>query len=133
MKQIDVKREIDPKKAELIEALFTNTNRRVIAEKIGISSATLYRWLADPDVQAALAAAERAVLSESARRLLGLQSSSIDVLVELRNNGKPSDSVRLKAAVAILEIGREMRETLQLEQRLEELESLVVSMAARQI
>lgn len=133
MKQIEADLQITPEQAQLIEALFSAKSRRAAAVACNISSATLYRWMNDPKFQEALNRAESQVVKDATTKLISEFDHSIDTLIVLRKDGAPSDSVKLKSAVAILQIGREMHEAQLIEERLSTLENLVVELAERVI
>jgi transposase-like protein len=61
------------KKEEAIVALLTQKNIEEAARSIGIGSATLLRWLKDPDFDAAYREARRAAFRQSVARLRRLQ------------------------------------------------------------
>lgn len=131
MKQIEANLEISPEQAQLIEALFSSKNRKAAAVACGISTPTMYRWMANPAFQQALADAERQTVKDAVTRLTAEMGRSIDTLIELRQDGVRADAVRLKSAVALIQLGREMRESMLIEERLEALEDLVVQLAER--
>lgn len=121
--------EINSDQLALIDALMTCGNHSEAAKKVGISRATAQRWLREEAFQAALAEAQRRVAAETIQKLLSEQSRSVDVIVSLRDSSTPKDAVRLRAALAIVELGLKLRETLELETRLDALEAALEARA----
>lgn len=133
MEQIDhvLKKDVDEQRGRIIEALFVAKSRRAAAELAGVSPSTLYRLLQDEDFQRVLAEAEKAVIAQSVTRLIGEMERSVDELVRIRRDGTRADAVKLKASMALLQVGQTLRESLLVEERLSTLEDLVVELAER--
>ena len=100
-----------------IAALMTHPNVRSAAEACGVGGRTLYRWMSDPEFAAQLAAAEAELVDQTARRLLALTDDAIRSLAQLLV-GSEDDSVRLRAAVAVLDQTARWREATAIERRL---------------
>ena len=84
------------KKEEAIVALLTQKNIEEAARSIGIGSATLLRWLKDPDFDTAYREARRAAFRQSVARLQqasGLQSEgNLETMGACRHFGSLAES-----------------------------------------
>lgn len=105
-----------------IESLLTSGSATEAAEKAGVSRNTLYRWLQEPDFQAALAEAEAAALDSLSTRLVGLADQAAAALGDVFNSEKAGIGHRLRAADIVLSNLLRLRELVTIEQRLAELE-----------
>jgi hypothetical protein len=113
------------KQRKAIAALLTEPTIKAAAEKAGIGERTLHTWLDDPGFRLALNAAEGDAIDAAVRRLVGLFGGAVETLDTLRKSDKTTDSVRLRASVAILEHLFRARELRDLEVRLAALEELI--------
>lgn len=111
----------DAKRARALAALMTHPNVRSAAEACGVGERTLHRWLRDPEFAAQLAQVESELVDAAARRLLALTDDAIRSLAQLLV-GSEDDSVRLRAAVAVLDQTARWREATAIERRLSILE-----------
>jgi hypothetical protein len=103
-----------------IAALLGCPTIEMAAATVGVSERTLRNWLKDPRFQQAFRAARHQVVDLALARLqeaYGLAVTSLRDLLTAR-----SEAVRLGACRAILELGVKLRENLDLEQRIAELE-----------
>jgi hypothetical protein len=91
------------------------------ARQAGISTATAYRRLADPDFLQRLRALRADMVQRTAGTLTAASGESVRTLLELQKPSAPP-AVRLGAARSVLEIGIKMREAADLEERLSALE-----------
>jgi hypothetical protein len=71
------------KKEEAIVALLTQKNIEEAARSIGIGSATLLRWLKDPDFDTAYREACRAAFRQSVARLQQASGAAVTTLLKL--------------------------------------------------
>lgn len=110
-----------------IAALLVTPTVQEAAEQARVGQRTLHRWLVeDPAFQAALREAERAAVDAASRRLLAMQDSALATFERLLDEKVDvPDSVRLRAAQAVLDNFFRLRELQTNEERLAELERLV--------
>jgi len=108
------------KQTRAVAALLSTQTIAQAAEQCKVSERTLYRWLAECAFQQALKAAHLAVLDNVVRRLLAGSAQALDTLFELLQ--AESESVRLRAAVALLEQLAKLKTLEELEQRVSALE-----------
>jgi HEAT repeat protein len=99
------------------------------ARQAGISAATAYRRLADPDFGQRLQKMRGDMVSRTAGTLTAAASEAVRTLLELLKN-PTSSAVRLGAARAVLEIGMKLREMSDLEERLSALEQQMSATAS---
>jgi hypothetical protein len=92
------------------------------ARAAGVSEATVYRRLREPDFKEKVAGARAELVSRTVGQLADAGSAAAQKLTDLLN--AKSEYVRLGAARAILELGSKLRETEELEQRIAALEAL---------
>ena len=104
-----------------IVALLSETTVSAAAERAGVNEATLYRWLKQADFNAAYRAAGRHAVEKAIAQIQ--QSSWAASTTLLKLLGSTSDSVRLRAAVAILDHANKGVELLDFEERLAALEA----------
>jgi hypothetical protein len=106
-----------------IAALLSHRDVAAAAQAVGVGTRTLHRWLAeDADFQTALAQAEGAAIDGAVRRLVYLQEPAIMVITQLLADPTVTPSVRLRAALGILDQLIRLRELRNLETRLSKLE-----------
>jgi hypothetical protein len=108
--------------AELVMALACGASPESAAQKAGLSLRTVYRRLAEP----AFGARVRQVRGELLRRAAGMFTvagmGAIKTLMALQESAA-SESVRLQAARALIELGCKLRESEELMERLASLEA----------
>ena len=85
--------------------------------------------MGDPTFLADLDAARRSLVDSAIGRLSSKASDAVDTLHRLLN--ARSENVRLGAARAILDTIRQHRESIEIEQRLRELEAMASEIEAR--
>ena len=105
----------------LLAALGCGATIEVAAHKAGVSEATVYRRLLDPEFQKELQRFQSDMVQRSAATMTAATTEAIKTLLALQ---QPSNSgaVRLGSARAIIELGTKLRETAHLEQRISTLE-----------
>lgn len=115
---------LTPEQVQGITALLTKRDIKSAAKEVGVSETTMYRWMADPDFNAALKAAECRMIEEATRRLVQTSNSALDVLILVMADKKVAPGVRVRAAGLIIENMIKVRQLLDFEQRLAKLEEL---------
>lgn len=116
-------KERTPAQRRLLAALLVSRNVREACKAAGIAERTAYSWLADSQFAAALAALEGQAIDEAARRLVQLTGSALDVLEAVLSDEAAPRSVRVRAAVAVLDELLKLRELRNVEARLAALEA----------
>lgn len=110
------------RKQRVLSALLANPNQRQAARAAGVSERTVYEFLHDPDFSREYRRACDAVFEQAARSAEQAMNPAIDVLLEICQNKKAPYMARVSAAVNLVRIGRELKETGDILQRLETLE-----------
>lgn len=106
--------------AALIAALAGGATRAKAAEQAGVSESTVYRRLTDTGFCTRVQAARSEMVEQTSGRLAYLSTAAAMTLGKLLTAS--SETVRLGAARAILELGGKWRENEDLEARLSALE-----------
>ncbi len=112
------------KKRAAIEALLTGDTLGRAAEKAGVHRNTITDWLREPDFMAELQAAEGEALGVLSRSLVSLAEKATKTLEEVLDGGE-TDGARLRAADIVLGRLLQVRELVDLEKRIEELERTI--------
>ena len=108
------------KQEQSIGALLTEPTISAAAAAVGIGEATLRRWMKLDDFISEYRAARRQVVEQATARLQQASSGAVDTLVRFLEAS--SESVQLRAAMAILADATSAVELLDLEERLAALE-----------
>lgn len=117
---------LTPRQHKAIAALLVAPTVQGAATIAGVGERTLYRWLKEQAFLLALRDAERAAVEAAGRRLLVLQEAAVATFERLLDERVDvPDSVRLRAAQAVLDNFFRLRELQTNEERLAELERLV--------
>jgi hypothetical protein len=106
--------------AALLTALAAGSTITDAAEEAGISERTAHRRLADPEFRRGVQAARAEMIQRALGKLAGNAADAVDTLGALLS--ARSESAQLGAARIILELGNKLRESVELEQRLADLE-----------
>ena len=97
------------------------------ANLAGVSERQLYRWLQADDFTGELKRLKAEMLRLSGVRLVGLTSKALKALNEIiEEPGAPGAPVRLRCAVAILELADKWRNSDDFDERLNKLEREVL-------
>lgn len=110
------------KNEKVLLALLENPTVSAAARACGVSEATMYRRLSDPEFKAEYSNRRRQVVEAACGSLQGRMGDAVEALAEIMNDGKASKMARVQAARAILEYGIKTVETLDILPRLEALE-----------
>ena len=102
--------------------LLTYPTSKEAAEKSGISIATIYRLKKDKVFQKILQEVKDSLFQETMRKAQGYCLESLEVLREVAKDKNATDSSRVSAAKAILELGISLYENENIIQRLDEIE-----------
>lgn len=103
-------------------AVATGQTIRDAAQAVGISERTAARRWADPNFRRRVAELRGDLVQRSLGRMADGMSEAADVLRQLLAEGTPP-AVRLGAARSLLELGVKLRESVEMEERLRNLET----------
>jgi predicted transcriptional regulator len=104
----------------VILALASGRTVRETSDETLVSQRTIFRRLGDPEFVRRVNEARAEMFSQAVGRLAAITGKAATRLEELFQS--ESDSVALGACRAVLELGAKLRETVELEQRIAELE-----------
>src|SRR5437764_1056473 len=104
-----------------IAALLSAPTQADAARQVGVSDRTLRNWLQRPLFRASLAQAAKDMMAVTLSRLQAVTHGATDTLIRSLTCGKPATEVR--AAELILANAMRVAELLDLQQRVEALES----------
>lgn len=105
----------------LILALACGAQVEAAAAKAGVSSATAFRRLKDPEFKARLDAARADMVTRATAMLTAAAMEAVKTLLDLQGTKQPP-ATRLGAAKSVLEIGNRLRTEVDLAARLGALE-----------
>lgn len=110
-----------PRQQRALVALLAGKTAKAAAETADVSYATVRRWLQEPTFQQALAQAEQAILQDLQARLTAL---GVQAVMALEDSLAPHQDprIRLRAARVTLEHLLRLRELVDLEARVRQLE-----------
>ena len=111
------------KQEAAILALLSQRTTRAAAKSAGINEATLWRWLQEPEFQAAYTKARRETVKHAIARLQQNASKAVDTLKEVMSDKKAVAFARVSAAKAVLDYSLKAVELEDLAERIEALES----------
>jgi hypothetical protein len=106
-----------------IAALLSTRTIGEAAKVCGVNDATLWRWLQLPDFQAAYRAARRQVVEQAISKLQGATKYAVATLGKNLSCGNPA--VEIRAAQIIIEQAIKGVELIDLQERVERLETLL--------
>ena len=113
----------------LLLALACGATVEAASKQCGLSDRTIYRRLKDADFRARLQGVRADMVGRSAG-LLTAASEAVRTLLALQKESAPP-AVRLGAARAVLEVGMKLREVVDLQVRMEELEAVLEGLQKR--
>lgn len=108
--------------AALVAALAGGATQDAAAATAGVSARTVRRRLEDPDFVDRLTDERSALVTRTCSRLLGLTGQAVMTLSDLLT-GDVAESVRLRAAMGVLDSARTWRDVGEVEERLMVLEA----------
>ena len=107
---------------EAVAALLTQRNIEEAARTVGISTATLMRWMKEVEFEKAYRDARRAAVRQSTARLQQATSAAATTLLKTMIDPATPASVRVRAAEAIFNHAAKAIEIEDIEVRVSELE-----------
>jgi len=108
------------KQESAVVALLTEPTIVAAAQMVGVSEKTLDRWLADPTFAATYRAARKKVFDQAVNTLRAASTEAVQTLRDALSD--VSSSIRLRAALGILDFGIKITEMTDIEERLTALE-----------
>lgn len=111
-----------------VAALLAHPTYQEAARAAGVSESTLARWLREPAFAAAVREARRRTLEQAIGALSAATAEAVATLRAML--GAEGESVRVRAAVAILEHALRGAETQDLEERIAALEAALEAKGA---
>lgn len=109
-----------------LAAILANKSLTAAAEVCGLSEKTLRRYMDDPAFQQALQQAESELITGARRRLISGLDTALDTLAALASGfGGVSNSDQRHAAVAWVKLWLQLRDQVEIEDRLSDLERMV--------
>ena len=102
--------------------LLSQRNVEEAARGAGVGTRTLYRWLKEPDFDAAYRAARRAAFSQSTARLQQMCSAAVTTLGKIMVDPNSPVASRVRAADSVLDHAAKALELEDIEVRVVELE-----------
>jgi hypothetical protein len=115
--------EISAKQQKLIALLLTERTIDAACQKAKVAPTTYWRWMRERRFLVAYRAARRGILENTVAKLQSIVFAAVDTLE--RNLNCENPAVEIRAAAIILEQSIKGLEMLDIEARLETLESLV--------
>lgn len=112
----------DENAKKVIEVLLLSPTNRKAAEKLGISERALYNFRQNAKFKTAYRAAVREILEGATRTAQSGMASSVEVLRHIAEDPEENAQTRTQAARLVLEYGIKLTETMDIIERLEEVE-----------
>jgi hypothetical protein len=109
------------KKDKAAALLASGLTMRAVAKKLGVNERTIHTWRADPEFLKLVTDYQSKMIARSLGRLSNAASKAVQTLIDCLKSNE-SDSVKVRAAMGILDQLVKMRELTNHEQRLTELE-----------
>jgi len=116
---------LTPRQRKALETLLTTGNVKQAAEAAHVSRETIYRWLEQDTFRAALDEGERAAIESLTRALVGLGDLATATLRDAMTGDDIPPAQRVRAADVVLGRLLQLRELIELETRVCELERMV--------
>lgn len=113
---------ITPRQSIAIERLLNGGTVQGAADAAGVSRKTVYKWLSIPAFQEAINNAQAEAIARLSRALIALGGSAIETLGETMSDKTQPPAVRVRAADIVTGRLLTMRESVEFEARLAELE-----------
>src|SRR5262249_35507797 len=98
----EISRKLTRKQEEVIVALLSQRNVEEAARVTKVAPRTVYRWMKDPDFDAAYREAKRSAFSQSIARLHQMCSAAVSTLGKVMVDANTQASTRVRAADSIL-------------------------------
>jgi len=126
MEMTENAKKLTPKKRKAICLLLQGNKISEVADGVGVSESTMFRWLKEEPFQAELRSEELRVLDAVGWQLIAMSKQAVDALEDvLENPSVRGASVKRLTAKDILELLLKWREHLDFDERLTNLEGRV--------
>ncbi len=122
--------ELTHKQLKALDALLVSSSMEDAARRSGLSAKTVQRYLSQPEFDAAFRHHLQERVRVAGARLQSGCASAVDCLLEVVQDEEVSASVRIRAAVALLDQTRRWIEMDEFEQRLASLETAMLHRVA---
>jgi hypothetical protein len=106
----------------LLVALACGATIEAASQKAGLSQATVYRRLQDPEFRKRIQQAQSDMVKRASGALTAAGMEAIKTLLSLLQSSSTPAAARLGAARAVLELGNKLRDNVDFEERLRALE-----------
>jgi transposase-like protein len=113
---------LGPKKEAAILALLSSQSVEDAARDAGVTPRTLFRWMKEPEFEAALRAARRAAFSQSIGRLQQMGIAAVTILGKVMVDPNTPPATKVRAADSVLNHAAKAIETEDILARVAELE-----------
>ena len=114
---------VTPRQNKAIEALTQTGQVTQAAEAAGVSRKTVYQWLHQEQFSRALDKATTEALAELSRQLVALGSLAVDTLRGAMSDAEATQSARVRAADILINRLLQLRQLVDLEERVSRLEA----------
>lgn len=115
--------ELSPKDEAIAFQLACGKSRNAVAEECGVSTKTVFRKMRTAAFRERVRQLRAKIIDDTAARLAASGAEAIETLVELLESTAPPNT-RATAARAIIELSLKLRESVELESRIGELERI---------
>jgi hypothetical protein len=112
------------KQESAIAALISEPTVLQAAQRTGVGDTTLWRWMKEPEFQAAYKDARRQVMNTAIGRIQDTCTEAVETLRAIMQDTNASASSRVSAAKSVLEIGLRAMELQDMEERITQLEDI---------
>lgn len=114
-----------PKQTRAMLALLEYPTLKEAAAAVGVGETTLWRWSQEPSFKAAYMDARREAVKQSIAHLQRATGEAVTCLRDVMKSAKASDSAKVSAARAVLELALKAVEIEDLAERLAALEKVI--------
>jgi len=111
------------KKEEAIAAMLSQPSLEAAARTLGISVQTLYRWLKIPEFKKSYLEARREVVSQANARMQQNSGFAASTLLKVMVSQDVPASVRIRAALSVMQLSQKSLQDEDLEIRLADVEA----------
>jgi ABC-type transporter Mla subunit MlaD len=118
-------KDLNWRQRKALPLLVVNPNLAEVADIVGVTERTIFRWLNDPSFHIALRAAEGEAINAATLRLLALGDKAITVLEGIIDDQGEATNQRRLAAQAVLDYLLKLRELRNIEERIASLEAAI--------
>lgn len=117
---------LSPRQERALQAVVSHPTLKEAALAAGVSDATLWRYMKDPEFERRLREARRVAVGHAAVRLQGATGEAVAVLRELMTRVEAPPAARISAARAVIDYSFRAVEMDELRARLRELEEFIL-------